>query len=203
MSRKRLEFILTGSVTLRRTNRRLLLVVVGTALLAGCFGGERPAPPAPVVVQEAPPPERWIRVRKTDRTLTLYEGTQPVKTYAVVLGKEPVWAKLYEGDKRTPEGEYHIVKKYYHPFWSRFMLLDYPTPRNLEMYEWSRARGLLPERGRSVPGVGGAVGIHGTEDERLNRRGVNWTAGCVSLFNQDIDELYDLVPLGTRVVIER
>jgi hypothetical protein len=83
------------------------------------------------------------------------------------------------------------------------MLLDYPTPRNRELYEWSRAHRLLPERGRSVPGIGGAVGIHGTEDESLNRRGVNWTAGCVSLFNPDIDELYDLVPLGTRVVIER
>ena len=180
----------------------LLVVLVGSALLAGCVRTELPPPPPPVV-QEVPPPERWIRVRKSEHTLTLYEGTEPVKTYAVVLGKDPVWAKLYEGDKRTPEGEYHIVKKYYHPFWSRFMLLDYPTPRNRELYDWSRARGLLPERGRSVPGIGGAVGIHGTEDESLNRRGVNWTAGCVSLFNDDIDELYELVPVGTRVVIER
>jgi lipoprotein-anchoring transpeptidase ErfK/SrfK len=155
------------------------------------------------VAQETPPPERWIRVRKTARTLTLYEGRQPIKTYPVVLGKDPVWAKLYEGDKRTPEGEYHIIKKYYHPFWSRFMLLDYPTPYNREIYEWSLARGLLPERGRSAPGIGSAVGIHGTEDESLNRRGINWTAGCISLFNRDVDELYDLVPVGTRVIIER
>jgi murein L,D-transpeptidase YafK len=182
--------------------RRLLFGLASSALLVGCLRPE-PPPPAPPVVQEAPPPERWIRVRKTEHTLTLYEGTEPMKTYAVVLGKDPLWAKLYEGDQRTPEGEYHIVKKYYHPFWSRFMLLDYPTPRNRELYDWSRARGLLPERGRSVPGIGGAVGIHGTEDEGLNRRGVNWTAGCVSLFNHDVDELYDLVPVGTRVLIER
>ena len=182
--------------------RRLLLALVSSALLAGCFRAELPPPPPPVV-QEVPPPERWIRVRKTVRTLTLFEGSEPLKIYAVVLGKDPLWAKLYEGDNRTPEGEYHIVKKYYHPFWSRFMLLDYPTPRNRELYEWSRAQGLLPERGRSVPGIGGAIGIHGTEDESLNRRGVNWTAGCVSLFNSDVDELYDLVPVGTRVVIDR
>jgi murein L,D-transpeptidase YafK len=180
----------------------LLFLLLGSILAAGCFRAAAPAPPlAPV--QEVPPPERWIRVRKTAHTLTVYEGTAPLKTYAVVLGKDPVWNKLYEGDKRTPEGDYHIIKKYYHPFWSRFMLLDYPTPRNRELYEWSRVHGLLPERGRSVPGIGGAVGIHGTEDESLNRRGVNWTAGCVSLFNHDVDELYDLVPLGTRVVIER
>ena len=184
------------------TPRCLGLVLAGAVLLAGCFGTERPPAPPPVVHQ-APPPERWIRVRKTDRTLAVYEDRQPIKTYTVVLGKDPVWNKLYEGDKRTPEGEYHIAKKYHHPFWSRFMLLDYPTPRNREIYEWSRARGLLPERGRSVPGIGGAIGIHGTEDESLNRRGINWTVGCVSLFNRDVEELYDLVDVGTRVVIER
>ena len=54
-----------------------------------------------------------------------------------------------------------------------------------------------------MPGIGGAIGIHGTEDESLNRRGINWTEGCVSLFNHDVEELYDLVPIGTRVVIER
>lgn len=180
-----------------------LLLLPSCVLVAGCFGTERSPSPPPAIVQEAPPPERWIKVRKAERTLTLYEDRQPIKTYAVVLGKDPQWAKLYEGDKRTPEGEYHIVKKYYHPFWSRFMLLDYPTPYNHEIYEWSRAMGLLPERGHSVPGIGGAVGIHGTEDESLNRRGFDWTAGCVSLFNRDIEELYDLVPVGTRVVIER
>jgi murein L,D-transpeptidase YafK len=121
-----------------------------------------------------------------------------------VLGKDPQWAKLYEGDHRTPEGEYHIINKYFHPYWSRFMLLDYPTPANQEIYAWSLTAGLLPERGSNdVPGIGGAIGIHGTEDESLNQRGINWTEGCISLFNGDIDELYELVSVGTRVVIER
>ncbi len=202
LSRKHSEFILSGVTT----PRRYLPLVLCAVLLAGCFGTARPpVPPPPAAPLVEPPvqPERWIRVRKTERTLTLYAGTQPVKTYPVVLGKDPVWAKLYAGDKRTPEGEYHVTKKYFHPFWSRFMLLDYPTARNRELYAWSRAKRLLPERGRHVPAIGGAVGIHGTEDERLNRRGVNWTAGCVSLFNRDVEELYDLVEVGTRVVIER
>lgn len=142
-------------------------------------------------------------MRKTERTLTLFLGDQALKTYAVVLGKDPLWAKLYQGDHRTPEGEYHIIKKYYHPFWSRFMLLDYPTPRNWEIYRWSRAHRLLPGRGDRVARIGGAMGIHGSEHEDYNRRGVDWTQGCVSLLNRDIDELYELVPLGTKVVIER
>lgn len=184
------------------TVRRLSLL--GLAVLAtGCMGTTSSRTPAVVVaVAPTPAPERWIRVRKTERTLALYEGSEVRKVYSVVLGKDPVPAKLYQGDHRTPEGEYHIVKKYYHPFWSRFLMLDYPTPYNREMYAWSVERGLVPGRGRGTRGIGGAVGIHGTEYESLNRLGKDWTEGCVSLLNRDIDELYDLVPVGTRVVIE-
>jgi len=187
-----------------REMRVLALVLVGLAAsVAGCMGTTSPRKEAIAVAPlPTPAPERWILVRKTERTLSLYDGSEVRKVYPVVLGKDPVPAKLYQGDHRTPEGEYHIVKKYYHPFWSRFLMLDYPTPRNEELYAWSRERGLLPGLGRSVRGIGGAVGIHGTEDERLNRSGKDWTEGCVSLFNRDIDELYDLVPVGTRVVIE-
>jgi lipoprotein-anchoring transpeptidase ErfK/SrfK len=188
-------------------SRRMVWVVL--ALLAGCSAGTRPAlPPAGRMVAAPPaavpvPAERWILVEKTRRTLSLFEGARVVKTYPIVLGKDPYWAKLYQGDHRTPEGEYHINKKYFHPFWSRFMMLDYPTPTNREIYAWSAARDLVPKRERGGPGPGGAIGIHGTEDESLNRRGINWTEGCISLFNADVEELYQLVPVGTRVVIER
>jgi lipoprotein-anchoring transpeptidase ErfK/SrfK len=192
---------LSNSFTFSRT----LLLLLFAITLAACTAAQRTVPrPAEAAAPATPPqPERWILVRKTERTLSLYEGTQLVKRYPIVLGKDPHWAKLHQGDHRTPEGEYHIVNKYFHPFWSRFMMLDYPTPTNQEIYAWSRDHGLLPVRGRSLPGIGGAIGIHGTEDESLNRRGINWTEGCVSLFNHDVEELYDLVPIGTRVVIER
>jgi lipoprotein-anchoring transpeptidase ErfK/SrfK len=196
------RFILASLVRSAGVMLPLLLLAACTAVQPAPSPPEQAAAPiaAPTV---APQAERWILVRKTNRTLSLYEGTQLLKVYPVVLGKDPHWAKLHQGDHRTPEGEYHIVNKYFHPYWSRFMMLDYPTPANQEIYAWSRAHGLLPGRGRSVPGIGGAIGIHGTEDESLNRRGINWTEGCVSLFNHDVEELYDLVPIGTRVVIER
>jgi len=181
---------------------------VALVLLAGCSAAEPPAarPTAVILAAPEPTPEPaplWIRVQKRARTLSVFEGPRLVKTYPVVLGKDPYWAKLYRGDHRTPEGEYHISNKYFHPFWSRFMLLDYPTPANLEIYAWSSERALIPRSRQGEPGPGGAVGIHGTEDERLNLRGVDWTEGCISLLNADIEELYQLVPLGTRVVIER
>ncbi len=186
-------------------SRRIIWVAMG--LLAGCSAAGPPAMPPPGLTESAAPTpvpvERWILVQKTQHTLSLFEGARLVKAYPIVLGKDPYWAKLYQGDHRTPEGEYHISKKYFHPFWSRFMMLDYPTPANREIYAWSEARDLVPKGGRGAPGPGGAIGIHGTEDESLNRRGINWTEGCISLLNADVDELYELVPIGTRVVIER
>jgi lipoprotein-anchoring transpeptidase ErfK/SrfK len=56
--------------------------------------------------------------------------------------------------------------------------------------------------GGQVPGAGGAIGIHGTKDYMLNRNGVNWTHGCISLLSRDIRELYDTVAVGTPVVIQ-
>jgi len=190
-------------------DRLVVWTCVGVGMLAGCALIERPGARPAALTMQAPAPttppvaQRWIRIRKREHRLVLYEGNEVIRTYPVVFGKDPVWSKLYQGDHRTPEGEYHISNKYYHPYWSRFLMLDYPTAYNEEIYAWSREHGLLPVRGHAVPGIGGAVGIHGTEDEGLNRRGINWTEGCISLLNDDVDELYDLVPVGTKVVIER
>ena len=186
------------------------LVTVALGLWAGCAALERPATSRPESsmasqpqLTPTPQPELWVLVRKIEHTLSLYEGTRVLKIYPIVLGKDPYWAKLYQGDHRTPEGEYHVINKYFHPYWERFMMLDYPTSTNQEIYDWSSDHGLLPIREGASPGIGGAIGIHGTEDESLNRDGINWTEGCVSLFNRDIEELYDLLPVGARVVIER
>lgn len=167
-------------------------------------------PPAPLTVADAQlglgegvTLGRWIKVEKRERRLIVYDDTEPIRSYPIVLGPEPEGAKLHEGDFRTPEGEYSIIAKYPHPRWSRFLLIDYPTPVNTEMHEWTKEAGLLPGNGRGVPGPGGHVGIHGTSDEERNRRGENWTLGCISLFNRDVEELYSMVDVGTRVVIEK
>jgi murein L,D-transpeptidase YafK len=180
--------------------------VLVLALCSACMAPRPPAPPAvppqaAAPAAPAPPAPFEIVVRKAAHTLSLYQGARLLKVYPVVFGKDPVGPKLYQGDHRTPEGVYHIVEKYHHPYWSRFMMLDYPTAQDATVYAWARRRGVLPGRGRAVRGIGGAIGIHGTEDESLNRRGINWTEGCISMSNHDVDELYALVPLGTRVVI--
>jgi len=59
--------------------------------------------------------------------------------------------------------------------------------------------GDIPPAGDHYAGIGGAVGIHGTDKPSLNARNVD---GCISLENADVAELVTLVPIGTLVLIE-
>jgi lipoprotein-anchoring transpeptidase ErfK/SrfK len=42
-------------------------------------------------------------------------------------------------------------------------------------------------------------GIHGSKDE--NAIGKQVTQGCIRMRNAEVEQLYDLVPVGTEVVI--
>jgi lipoprotein-anchoring transpeptidase ErfK/SrfK len=142
-----------------------------------------------------------IVVDKVCRTLNLYQYGRLVHSYPVVLGRK-LGRKLYEGDQRTPTGLYMIIDKDHHRRWSRFMLLDYPSGQDIRRYWKNVATGVVPRRGEGYPGVGGEIGIHGTDHESFNRVGINWTLGCISLFNLDVQDLYSLVQVGTLVYIK-
>ena len=45
-------------------------------------------------------------------------------------------------------------------------------------------------------------GIHGTDKPSVNAHQIDWTWGCISLQNPDIEDLVTLVPVGTLVLIE-
>ena len=140
-----------------------------------------------------------IVVHKETRRLTVYQGLTPIKTYPVVLGQNPVGNKLRQGDLCTPEGVYHVVTKFDHPRWSKFILLDYPNTGNWLRFADAKKKGRIPDDAD----IGGQVGIHGTDDAYKNLSGENWTWGCVSMFNHHIEELYPLVSEKTLIVITR
>jgi murein L,D-transpeptidase YafK len=178
--------------------------------------------PEPVALSRAPvdevPPRRsasideflpWaeeqgqmIIVDKTTRKLVLYRHGEAVKTYAVVLGRV-TGRKAVEGDRRTPSGVYRITAKRVHPKYDRFLAISYPNGGDVDQYH--AARGAAPTRAvlGQASGLrpGGQIGIHGSDNEQLNRLGINWTFGCVSLANRDIEELYQEVDAGTPVLI--
>ncbi len=192
-----------------------VVVVVVVSSLTACAIFARPTPPpAPTPVpSETPtpsptPPFAWtngseyaIVIRKQEWTLTLYRRNEQVKVYPIVLGIASMGPKVYQGDLRTPEGVYRIASKHPHARWSRFMLLSYPNDEDRSRYAMALSEGRVPIIDGRAPGIGGAVGIHGTDREDSNVRGDDWTWGCISLMNQHVAELYDTVPIGTPVMI--
>jgi murein L,D-transpeptidase YafK len=190
--------------------------MLGLAIaLSGCelFVGRAQAPvsPAPVVavpddddhLEWAKNEEYFVVVRKTCRTLDVYRYGERVQSYPAVFGLGGNSAsKLYEGDLRTPSGLYAIVGKRRHPRWHRFLLLDYPNTQDVNRYWQALEANDIPRDGRRYAGIGGSVGIHGTDKPGLNQKGVDWTWGCISIDNDAIEQLAGTVPVGTLVLIE-
>lgn len=142
-----------------------------------------------------------IVVDKSDYELHVYDSKGWYATYPVVFGNDPLMDKKMEGDKCTPEGTFKIVGKRPHEKWSRFMLLDYPNQESIAKFNKRKQNGEVPKN--ATPG--GGVGIHGTwphEDFVIDRY-KNWTLGCISLKNIDVQEIYSYVPIGTPITIKK
>ncbi|OCQ98406.1 hypothetical protein BCD64_14030 [Nostoc sp. MBR 210] len=140
-----------------------------------------------------------ILIEKSQHRLTLYYDLKPVKSYPVVFGSNSVGDKYGEGDRRTPEGILKVRDLYPHPQWSKFIWLDYPNSQSWRKHLQAKVDGKLAWY---IP-IGGQVGIHGVPvgTDKMIRDRYNWTLGCPSLKNQDVDELYQWVEKGTVVEI--
>ena len=81
------------------------------------------------------------------------------------------------------------------------MGLDYPTKESWDKFKQRKARGLIPANAR----IGGGIAIHGTwpNDDLVVDDYTNWTQGCIALRNEDLDEIFTYVPIGTRVIIRK
>jgi len=131
-----------------------------------------------------------IVVSKIDRRLTLYKHGKPSKTYEIGIGRNGLSDKLLAGDGATPEGSYRVIRKLSRSRYRKALLLNYPNDEDRREFLRLKKMGLIPKRA----GMGGLIEIHGGGKEGM-------TYGCVSLENRHMDELFELVPLGTPVAI--
>jgi murein L,D-transpeptidase YafK len=141
----------------------------------------------------------YIVVVKSTHELKVYDKDGWYATYPVVFGSKSLDDKMMEGDRRTPEGTYHIASKRPHEKWDKMMDIDFPTKVDIEKFNERKAKGIIPKNAK----IGGGIAIHGTwpHDEMAIDLMQNWTNGCISLKNEDVDELYDMLPIGTSVQI--
>lgn len=161
--------------------------IIAEALLSGETAIELPVHPvAPEVAEDDL--GRWIVVRRALRTLELWEDTRLDRTYRVAVG-----AQGYA----TPRGEWSIALKRYLPTWGNpgsAWAADMPKtiPPGPNNPLGTRALNL------NAPGIR----IHGTSN--INSIGTAASHGCVRMLQANIEELYDLVEVGTPVfVVER
>lgn len=135
------------------------------------------------------PPLRKPRllVDKSTYTLSVIDGDSVVKRYAVGLGADPKKRKLCQDNQTTPEGLYTIINLQPQATFHKAYDLNYPNEVDQIRYSLGQQTGLVPP-GREI---GGEIQIHG-----LGSAG-NWTFGCISLNNPELDELFAHPEIGT------
>ena len=150
--------------------------------------------------------EPRLVVRKSERRLDLYDGDKLIKIYKMALGFSPAGDKRTEGDGRTPEGEFYVFAKNPKSKFHLSLGLSYPGREDAER---GLKEGLITqvEHGEIVAAIaekrmplqktklGGEIYIHG------GGTASDWTEGCVALDNEEITELFELIPIGTKVTI--
>lgn len=134
-----------------------------------------------------------VVVHKADRRLELYQGDRLLRSYRISLGREPQGPKRREGDLRTPEGSYLIDYRNPQSAFHRALHISYPRRDQVAA---ARSRGVPP---------GGLIMIHGLPNGagfigRLHLLS-DWTLGCIAVTNDEIEEIWRVVPDGTRIHI--
>jgi murein L,D-transpeptidase YafK len=156
-----------------------------------CAGGIARTPPALAAVRPAKADR--IIVEKTERRLYLLRDGEVMKSYLVALGRQPKGTKLYQGDGRTPEGTYEISAFNAQSRFHRSLRVSYPNEHDRAV---ARALGQA---------VGGDIMVHGLAPERRNFENehwrYNWTNGCIAVDDDEIEEIWQRVAIGTPIEI--
>lgn len=211
-----------------RTASGLTALVLVCILLSSCCMFESHITPHAVPRIEVPPPEQppcdvpycsinldfplssvahpQIYVSKTERRLWLVQDKMLVREYRIGLGPSPHGDKYFRGDGRTPEGEYFVCIKNGSSKYYKSLGINYPSPKHAEnalacgaisygdycsIVNANDAKRLPPPN----TALGGAIFIHG------GGCFMDWTLGCVAVDNSAMDELFDVVSIGTPVTI--
>ena len=157
----------------------------------------------------------WILIDKESRYLYVYRSTELVRKLPVDVSQNP------EGDKvrraalgerdhyRIPEGVFFICQKNLNSQYYRSLMLNYPNEEHAERglreglitrAEYAQivnaSLGFRPPPMGTV--LGGAIAIHGQGSGRQRA----WTRGCLALRDVHLDAIWDLVEVGTPVLVQ-
>ncbi|MGJ3249789.1 MAG: L,D-transpeptidase [Elainellaceae cyanobacterium] len=120
----------------------------------------------------------------SDRQVHAYQRGQIKTSYSIAVGKAG-W--------ETPMGEFGVIEKRLNPSWQHPITNEVipPGPRNPLGSHWIG----FWSNGRNK------IGFHGTNQSDLIGQAVSH--GCVRMHNDDIEEIYNLVEVGTPVIVRQ
>ncbi|MBA1203699.1 L,D-transpeptidase family protein [Pseudomonas capeferrum] len=134
-----------------------------------------------------------VLVIKSQRRLQLMSRGEPLKTYRISLGKQPLGAKEREGDRKTPEGLYWLDWRKTSDRYNLAMHISYP---NIKDAAHARNEGIS---------AGSMIMVHGTpvdqEYPEWYFHTLDWTEGCIAMRNDDMREVWEMVKDGTLIEI--
>jgi len=138
-------------------------------------------------------PADKVLIEKKERRLTLLSKGEVIKTYKIALGGDPIGPKVRQGDNKTPEGTYFIDGRNNNSEYHLSLRISYPNEKDILR---ARELGVSP---------GGDIMIHGIKNGLswvgASHAAVDWTKGCIAVTDQEMEEIYKLVPNGTIVEI--
>lgn len=161
------------------TRRSTLSLMMASVAVAGCE-------PSRFVAYDGPEVTR-IEVHKSSRQMFLLHHETVLQDHRIGLGFAPAGHKTTEGDGRTPEGRYIIDRR--NPDSAYYLSIGISYPNDADRAQ-ARERGVSP---------GGEIFIHGTPPEFRRRQ--DWTAGCISVTNREMRDIYAMVRDGTVIDI--
>ena len=134
-----------------------------------------------------------VVVKKSERRLYLMRANQIVAEYPIRLGLNPTGHKLREGDFRTPEGSYELVRR--NPKSEFFLSLEVSYPNEADKAR-AKQLGVKP---------GGLIMIHGQPNVRRKSpqyyENFDWTNGCIAVSNSDMVDIWLRTGVGTPIEI--
>ncbi len=161
---------------------QVILFLAAMLLLASC--GEKPEGKFRTY---SGPAVTAIIVDKSDRQMFLLNNSKVLKTFTVHLGFTPKGHKQFEGDGKTPEGQYRISHRNPKSQYHLSLGVSYP---NAQDRAFAEAAGKPP---------GGDIFIHGGPPRPVDKH--DWTAGCIAVTNEEMELIYAMVEPGTPIFI--
>ena len=117
-----------------------------------------------------------------------------IAEYPVRLGLNPHGPKMREGDFRTPEGKYRLVRRNPQSDFFLSIQVSYPSAEDAAV---AKEHGVEP---------GGAIMIHGQPN--MPRKPADfyaskdWTDGCIALSNSDMVDVWLRTGVGIPIEIK-